>query len=174
MAEVLSQISHLNPSIVDTAIQYLASVIDGNPKLQYINSSYLYLDSKQTIVMLNGMKNLTNLIHLDVSNNDITNDAAKILALVLSRNISLHKLHLEYCSLQTEGAVDIFNAVRDHPCLTYLNIKGNKHIAYAAYVLIAVLCNNSKLNCDLPDAMEYLIQSHSNTSTDVNGTDNTS
>ena len=106
----------------------------------------LHLDSKETIVIFNGMKNLRNLIELYIK---VTNDAAKTLATILSCNINLRKLYLTSCSLQTEGAMDIFNAITNHSCLTNLNIINNDEIGVKAKaVLTAILSINSKLYYD--------------------------
>ena len=147
LSPVMSQLSHLTTKpVTHTAVQCLASILDHNPKLQYLNMGNLYLDSKETIVIFNGMKNLRNLIELYISESKVTNDAAKTLATILSCNINLRKLYLTSCSLQTEGATDIFNAIRNHSCLTNLNIINNDEIGVKAKaVLTAILSINSKL-----------------------------
>ena len=69
-APIISQISYLTTKpVTHTAVQYLAYVLDHNPKLQEIDIGYLNLDSEETIILPKGMKNLTNLTELDISKN---------------------------------------------------------------------------------------------------------
>ena len=147
ISPVLSQLSHLTTKPVTyTAVLCLASVIDHNPRLQYLNIGNLYLDSKETIVIFNGMKKLTNLVELNISESNVTNDAAKIIASILLHNANLRKLYLTSCSLKTEGAMDILNAIRNHSCLTKLNIINNDEIGdEAKAVLRAIHSINPKL-----------------------------
>ena len=151
-APIVSQISHLTTKpVTHTAVQYLASVIDHNPKLQLLNIQNIDLDSEQTIVIFKSMKNLTKLTKLDISYSSITNNAAKLLASILSHNISLQILSLSTCSLQTEGAAEIFNAIRNHVCLTYLDISKNGNIGDQAIDrLRTVLSSNPKLKYRAP------------------------
>ena len=155
-APIISQISHLTTKpVTHTAVQYLASVLHHNPKLQELNINYLDLDSDDTIVILKSMKYLTNLTELDISHNVISNDAAKSLASLLSRNISLQKLCLCSCSLRTEGAIDILNAMRSHSCLIYLDIRENDDIGdEAAVALTTILSSNSLLEFYLPYSID--------------------
>ena len=111
--------------------------------------SNLYVDSEENIIILfKSMKNLTNLIKLNISHNDITNKVVKLLASVLSCK-RLQLLNLSYCSLQIEGALDIFNAIKKFSCLRGLNISGNKIIGDATthtlQCLASVIDHNSKL-----------------------------
>ena len=143
LVPIVSQISHLTTKpVTHTAVQYLASVIDHNPNLQQLNIGNIDLDSEQTIVIFKGMKNLTKLTQLDISYSVITNNAANLLASILSHNISLQVLDLSSCSLQTEGATEIFNAIRNHSCLISLNISNNNITNDAANVLASVLSLN--------------------------------
>ena len=158
-APIISQISHLTTKPVTyTAVQYLASVIDHNPKLQQLNISAIDLYSEQTIIMIfKSMKNLTKLTELDISYSIITNNAAKLLASILSHNISLQRLCVLDCSLQTEGAIEILNVIRNHVCLTYLNISGNDDIGdQAVDGLRAILSNNPKLEYHAPPTITKL------------------
>ena len=137
---IVSQISHLTTKpVTHTAVQYLASVIDHNPNLQQLNIGNIDLDSEQTVAIFKGMKNLTKLTQLDISGSVITNNAANLLASILSHNISLQVLDLSSCSLQTEGATEIFNAIRNHSCLIRLDISDNNITNDAANVLASVL-----------------------------------
>ena len=149
---IVSQISHLTTKpVTHTAVQYLASVIDHNPKLQELNIGWIGLDSEQTVVIFKGMKNLTKLTQLNINGSVITNNAANLLASILSHNISLQWLDLDNCSLQTEGAIKIFNAIRNHVHLTCLSILNNDDIDdQAVDVLRAVLSSNPRLHCYMP------------------------
>ena len=159
LVPIVSQISHLTTKpVTHKAVQYPASVIDHNPKLQELDIGWIDLDSEQTIVIFKGMKNLTKLTQLHISKSVITNNAAKLLASILSHNISLQVLHLYCCSLQTEGAIEIFNAMRNHVYLTFLSIEGNYDIDdQAVDVLRTVLSSNPRLQCYMPPMIEYLI-----------------
>ena len=138
---IVSQISHLTTKpVTHTAVQYLASVIDHNPKLQQLDIGDLEIDSEQTIVIFKGMKNLTKLTILNISYSCITNNAAKFLATILSHNVSLQMLYLRSCSLQTEGAIEIFKAIRNHSCLIYLDISENHDIGDEAMDGLRAVC----------------------------------
>ena len=149
LAPLLSQISHLTTKpVTHTAVQCLASVLESNPKLQVLNVGFLHLNSKETIVLFRGMSNLTNLIELNIINSTITIDAAKILTSILLSNISLRRLYLSSCSLQTGSAIDVFNALKNCSHLMLLDIRGNDNISdEAENVLKAILSCNSKLKC---------------------------
>ena len=140
---IVSQISHLTTKpITHTAVQYLASVIDHNPNVKELKIEGIDLDSEQTIAIFKGMKNLTKLTQLNISGSVITNNAANLLASILSHNISLQVLDLSSCSLQTEGATEIFNAIRNHSHLISLDISNSDITNDAANVLASVLSLN--------------------------------
>ena len=153
------QISHFTTkSVTYTAVQYLASVLDNNPKLQELGIGYLHLGSEETITILKGMMKLTNLTRLFMPKNVITNEAAKILASLLSHNISLQELDLNSCSLQTEGVIDILNAMRSHSYLVDLDICDNDDIGdEAAVPLRAILSRNSQLKYSIPNRIECIL-----------------
>ena len=153
---IVSRISHLTTKpVTHTAVQYLASVIEHNPKLQQLNIEDIDLDSELTILIFKSMKNLTKLTILDIGDSIITNDAAKLLASILSHNISLQMLHLCNCSLEIEGAIEVFNAIRNHSCLISLNICQN-YIGDNSVVqcLASVLNNNPQLECFFMDRID--------------------
>ena len=156
---IVSRISHLTTKpVTHTAVQYLASVVEHNPMLQQLNIKDIDLHSEPTIIVIfKSMKNLTKLTELSISYSSITNNAAKLLACILSHNISLQKLYLCSCSLQTEGAIEIFNAIRNHVCLTYLDIRDNDDIGdQAVDGLRTILSNNPKLVYHAPPRITKL------------------
>ena len=148
LVPIVSRISHLTTkSITHKAVQCLASVIDHNLNLQELDMGDLELDPEQAVLIFKSMKNITKLTKLDISGSSLTNNAAKLLASILSHNISLQMLYLRSCSLQTEGAKELFNAIRNHSCLICLNIIKNYNVGDQSVIqcLASILENKSNL-----------------------------
>ena len=140
------------------AAKALASILSCNISLQKLILQKCFLQYEGAMDIFNAITTYSRLRYLDVSSNDISNEAAKALASILSCNINLQKLILQKCSLRTEGTVDIFNAITTHSRLSYLDATHNDNIGdEAAVALRAVLSNNSKLQYRIPHHIQHLI-----------------
>jgi len=90
------------------------------------------------------MSNITNLRKLSISGNDITKDAAEIIACFLFQNCKLEGLDLGYNKLESAGAIKIaeMSNIRN---LRKLSISGNDITEEAAESIGCFLSQNCKL-----------------------------
>ena len=79
------------------------------------------LQTKGTIKIARGLENTSTLIVFSISNNCITDKAANIVAVVLSKNSKLQKLYLAENSFQGKGGIETARALKDHLVLDISN-----------------------------------------------------
>jgi len=90
------------------------------------------------------MSNITTLRKLNISGDDITEDAAKSIAYFLSQNCKLEQLDLCFNKLQTVGAIKIAET-SNITTLRKLNIRCNEITKDAAESIAYFLSHNCKL-----------------------------
>ena len=131
--------------IIDEAANELANVLLQNTSLQEINLSCNNLSKLDSLRILKGMKNISTLIIINVSHNEIIDEAANELANVLLQNTSLQELNLSYSSLSKLDSFRILKGMENISNLITLNVSHNKIIDEAADELANILLHNTKL-----------------------------
>ena len=135
----------LNNTVINEVADELPTFLLPNTLLQEINLSYINLSPSNTIKIFEGMKNMSNLITVNISHNMINNEAAEIIATVLSHNNKLQSLDLSCNHLSSEGFVKIFECLKSIHYLRKLNVSCNQINFTAASSIAAVLSHNRKL-----------------------------
>ena len=128
--QTLKRFKFSNNSISDCAVDYLAEVLSHNAELEELDLSYNALQVAGTVKILKGMKRNSNLKKLNISNNNITNEAAK---------------DVLYHPFQNSGALDVLNGIKNISTLKAVNISSNGITDDAADDIVAVLSNNMAL-----------------------------
>ena len=110
-----------------------------------------FLKICSTLQSMKGMK----LTSINLSNNNITNEAARSLSSLLC-NQSITHVEMANCNLQEEGMASIINALK-HKSLKHLNFSGNRITDFLAAEISAGIQNNPDItsldlsNCSLED-----------------------
>ena len=89
-----------------------------------------------------GLQNTSSLTILNITNNNISEEAADDMAAVLSHNTKLQELYVGENNLQASGAMKIAKGLQNTSSLTILNISNNEE---AVDDIAAVLSHNNKL-----------------------------
>ena len=131
--------------IIDEAADELASVLFHNTLLQEIDLSYNSLSKLDSLRILRGMKNISSLITINVSHNEIIDEAADELANILLHNTSLQEIDLSYNSLSKLDSLRILRGMKNISTLITINVSHNEIIDEAADKLAYVLLNNASL-----------------------------
>ena len=114
-----------NNNITEKAAEALASVISSNTELQklYLGNNQLQLG---VIKIARGLKNISSLKVLDLSNNNITEQAADELAAAIRFNKSLEEIWLSSNYLRS-SAIVVVNALQENSSLKELYLNDNKN-----------------------------------------------
>jgi len=129
--------------ITDDAAESLAHFLSQNCKLEELDLTYNELKSTGAIKIAK-MSTITSLRKYNISNNSITNDAAKSLAHFLSQNCKLEELDLCCNNLKAAGAIKIAE-MSTITSLRKFNISSNSITNDAAESLAHFLSQNCKL-----------------------------
>ncbi|XP_065913984.1 protein NLRC5-like isoform X2 [Dysidea avara] len=142
----ISKITKLDLSdngMSDTVVHELASVIENNTKLEELNLGGNNLQSS-AVVILQALKNISNLTTLDLSNNNLSEEVAKDLADVIESNTHLNELILSDNNLQSSTVV-ILQTLVNTSSLLKLDLSGNKLPETVVNELASVIKSNANL-----------------------------
>ena len=136
-------VSHNN--INDEAAHNIATFLSHNTQFRELDLSHCDLQTIDAITVCKGMISLIHLTKLNVSNNNISGEAAGDLAVVLSQNVLLEELDLSYNNLGAFGSLHIFRNMKKLSTLIKLNVCNIGLTEIAADDIVNVLNNNIKL-----------------------------
>ena len=142
---IIAQLIRLNASgniINDEGAVALADALLENAKLEELILSDNCLHGKSFGRIVNGLQ-ISTLIKLVISYNDITDEAADDIASFLSRNTNLQELDLSNNNLKAPGTITICKVHLSN--LTAFNISHNNITNEAADDIAAFLSHNTKL-----------------------------
>ena len=134
-------ISHNNVS--DKAADDIETFLSTNPKLKDLDLSHNNLQSAGIIKICR--ITLAGLTVFNISNNNITNEAAENISTILSLSNQLKSLDLSSNYFKCEGLVKIFDCLKNVKYLRKLNISGNEINAKAADTMSTFLSCSSLL-----------------------------
>ena len=134
-------ISHNN--ISDEAADDMAIFLSKNLQLEELDVSHN--DLLSTGITKICKVNLSRLVTFDISHNEVTDEAAKSISMVLSCNNKLQSLDLSFNYFKNEGFMKIFYSLKNIMCLRKLNISSNDITAKAASSIATFLSHNAKL-----------------------------
>ena len=141
----LSVLKIVNCCIISEAAKELATLLQYSSKLTEINLSHNDLSTTDTIKVFEGMKNISDLIAIDISHNMICDEAADSIANVLFYNIKLKELDVSHNYFSAPGVVKIFQEMKKVSSLIALNVSHNMITDEAAESIATVLSQNSNL-----------------------------
>ena len=126
------------------AADNIVAVLSQNPQLNKLYLANNYLKADGIILLCKGMKMISCLTHLDMSSNEITDEAADDIAALLEHNLNLKNLDLSNNLIQATGATKIFIGIRALSRLNEMNICKNA-ITDGAADAVANFLSQSKL-----------------------------
>ena len=133
-----------NCHATDEAADEVANVLLNNPTLQELDLSCNKI-SKCFLNIFKGMKNISNLVSINVSHNTITDEAVDDIVYVFLHNTSLRVLDLSYNNLSTLDTAKIFEGMKNISKLEAIDISHNAITDEAVDSIAAVLFHNSNL-----------------------------
>ena len=135
-----------NYRITDNAAYSIAAAVNSNTKLQIFNfSRNCYLSTIGITEIAKSFQSVFTLTKLNISKNNIIDDAADDIAVALSCNVQLQELDISINNLQTPGTVKIAKALQQISTLQKLYINDNFITASASDDIAAVCSSNAKL-----------------------------
>ena len=128
--------------ITDEASDELETVLLHNLSLQQLNLSH---NNFSSLSVVNLLKNVSNLMKINISYTRITNTTVNSLVDLLICNPSLKEINLSSNHISASNAVKIFNAMENISNLEAINISNNMITDEAAESIATVLSHNNKL-----------------------------
>ena len=128
--------------IGDQAANDLVAILLSNTKLEELDLSCNDFQYKSVARILS--TNISNLIKINISHNNVTNIAAKNIAAFLTVNTKLKKIKLNNIKLHTTGAIELFKEI-NISALTKLSFSHNNITQEAADSLAYLLCLNTEI-----------------------------
>ena len=145
--------------ITEKTIERIAVVLSKNIDLKQLNFCGCFADnSNAAVVIFNAIRQHRSLTHLSIKSTVVTNDLAKLIAIILIRNNDIKHLDLGQCGLQESGFIRILNSLTNTSTLKYLNLEENTITEGLVSKLTLLVQKNSTLkhlnlcNCNLPKA----------------------
>ena len=129
---ILQHVNIASNTVTDSVGQKLASVVSKSVKLQHLNISKCSLSTLH-IGQIVKVHSLLSLQHLDISHNNVTNDAAIHIATLLGDlKYTLEYFNISNCNLLAFGLKRIIEALTQISYLCFLDISNNNinnHVA---------------------------------------------
>ena len=130
----------------------IAAAITCNTQLQELDISKNYLKTQSAIKILGALQGISTLTKLYINDNNIAENAANYIVVVVSRNIHLQEVDVSNNYLQTSGIIVILRALRRISTLTKLSISRNNISNEAANHIAAIIpCNTKLQELDISD-----------------------
>ena len=107
------------------------------------------LPDKGAQFIFDSLQSFNSLIHLDISNNVITNQTSYLLAKTLCNNTALQFLNISDCKLTDIGSYNVIEALKHMTNLNHINLSNNEIGFQSTIALAEVFMSNSQLNCVL-------------------------
>ncbi len=152
LARVLQNISILtslylsNNNITDEAADDITAVISCNTHLQVFSIASNHLHSVGAIKIAKGLQqNISTLTKLCIHGNNITQDAADVIADSISHNTQMEELDVSWNNFQATGVMKIAKSLQHICTLKRLNISCNNITNEAANDIASVITCNTQL-----------------------------
>ena len=132
-----------NNNITREVAENLASMIENNSNLKMLGLGNNEL-GPSAVVILQSLKHISKLTHLNLDNNKMTEQVAEDLADVMRNNSGLEMLLLSKNNLNFSALV-ILQALKHHSKLKIISLSNNNITGQVAEHLAAIIKNNSQL-----------------------------
>ena len=164
----ISTLKHLNLSnnkiSSDDTAHKISSVITNNLSLKSINLGNCYLQEGGIVIIAEALANITSLLCIDMSRNNVTDNSIQSMAAAVRENLLLEQLKLGRCFQHTldlttrneEGIKEFLMPLTMLTCLKYLDLHSSYINEAASELLPVVIANNKSLShldltdCQLP------------------------
>ena len=141
----LKKIQISNCNIDNEAVEAITLTLSHSIKLQDLRIQENVIDVANIIKIVKSLQNISYLMEVDISNNNIGSEVASEISTLLCPAIKLKTLSIHGNSLETAGAVKIARGLNNISTLTKLDISNNKIGSEAADDIAFVLIRNSIL-----------------------------
>jgi len=132
-------------NINQSAVKDIAAILYQNNQLHQLYLGKNCLQTNGIMEIMHSLRDITTLVVLDLSENYITDEAADMIATVLSHNIKLKELHLGGNMLQASGITTITRALKCTVTLEVINFSNNNIGNEAADDISVVVSGSMKL-----------------------------
>ena len=120
-------------------------VLHLNTTLKEVHLNYSNVLMSGVLKIFDGIKNMSNLVTINISHVMMTSEIAEKLAFLLIHNVSLKELDLSHNNILTFFAIKIFKGLKNTSNLEIINVSHNMIADEAAEELATVLSHNNKL-----------------------------
>ncbi|XP_065896352.1 protein NLRC5-like [Dysidea avara] len=151
----LTTLSFCCNMVTEQAADGIAAVLLLNAKLEKLDLSYNYLQTRGIIKILRGMKHISTLTKFNISCNAIRTDAADDIAVILSYNTKLKEIDLSYNFLQSRGVMKIAKGIRHISTIKKLKLSGNMITNEAVNDIVSIVSSNTEME-ELDLSLNYL------------------
>ena len=135
-----------NNSVGEEVADDIATVLSHNTKLQKLNFRENSFKTLGIMKIAKSLQNISTLTVLNISKNNIGEEAADDIAAVVAYNTQMQRLCLCNNYFQTSGVIKITEALKNTSTLVKYNIAGNDIGEESLSILRNILSWNTKLN----------------------------
>ncbi|XP_065895715.1 protein NLRC5-like [Dysidea avara] len=126
-------------------ITILVRIIVNNKSLEYVNFSSCGLSALDVTSIMKAQSVLSNLVYINISNNDVDTEAADEISSVIKSNKSLEVVDFSRCDMGVGSMSTVSNALSQCMHLRIVNLSNNVITREATKVLALSLCNIATL-----------------------------
>ena len=141
----ITELNISNASVINEAIDELIILLHYNTELRKLGFSCINLSTSNTVKIFQEIKNVSNLMALDISRNNISDGAANELAISLLYCTKLKEINLSCSNLSTSNATKIFKGMKNIANLIAIDLSDNMITDEVADELAIVLFHNNSL-----------------------------
>ena len=127
------------------AANSITTVLPSDSKLEELDISNNFMQTVSVIIIFKSLQHISGLKKLYINCNEITNEAADNIAVVLSKNTKLEKFNMSYNNLQAMGVAKIFREMKNISSLKTIDISHNMITDEAAESIATILSHNNEL-----------------------------
>ena len=131
--------------VTENSLCEIAAVITFNPLLEHLNVADCELSEIQIINMFKALRKTSLLKFLDISHNEVTNEAANEIASVIMNNKSLQYINLNSCNLFEDSLMLIAESLTYLTFLISIDVSYNSITEKAAQNMAVAIAKNKVL-----------------------------
>ena len=131
--------------VTENSLCEIAAVITSNPLLEHLNVANCELSDIQIINMFKALRKTSLLKFLDISHNEVTNEAANEIASVIMNNKSLQYINLNSCNLFEDSLMLIAESLTHLSFLISIDVSYNCITEKAAQNMAVAIAKNKVL-----------------------------
>ena len=121
-------------------------ILTDNNKLTHIKFASCKFDKKGVFQICNRLRDLYNIVYLNINNNDNICFCASKIAAIISQNKNLIHIEMAGCNFDTNGMIEIGNSLSSTIRLQYINLSHNTIAGHAVDAVVPVLNRLEHIN----------------------------